>query len=243
MKTLPALFLTAAVVGANGQPVIRITIGPHWTQTSLPPSVWNGLASSSDGTVLVACASGGVYASRDKGATWTRTTLATMAGDLNITWSCVAVSSDGTKVVVARMKNTAYVGGVFISEDSGISWTQSDAPNENWTAVVSSADGKKVAAASGTGIYISTNFGLNWTRTSAPNKNWAAIASSSDGQTIVAGTVEWSGAIAAGSIYRSSDYGLTWTLTSAPNRVWHSREYGLGSGMNIDIFRRDRASS
>jgi hypothetical protein len=222
MKKLQVLLLTAAVVAAHAQPAIRMTIGPHWTQTSLPPSVWNGLASSSDGTVLVACASGGVYASRDKGATWTRTTLATMAGDLNISWSCVAVSSDGTRVVVARTKNTACVGGVFISQDSGISWTQSDAPNENWTAVVSSADGKKAAAACGTGIYISTNFGLNWTRTSALNRDWISIASSSDGKTIVAGTVEWSGAIAAGSIYRSSDYGLTWTLTSAPDRVWHS---------------------
>jgi hypothetical protein len=39
-----------------------------------------------------------------------------------------------------------YIGPVYSSTNSGVTWTQEDAPAENWTAVTSSADGSKLVA-------------------------------------------------------------------------------------------------
>src|SRR5882757_5561082 len=49
---------------------------------------------------------------------------------------------------------------IFVHRASAQVWTKTSAPNKNWTAVASSADGTKLAAAffSG-GIYTSTNSG------------------------------------------------------------------------------------
>ena len=45
--------------------------GVHWTATSAPIGPWYGVASSSDGTKLLAGVAGGlVYTSVDSGATW-----------------------------------------------------------------------------------------------------------------------------------------------------------------------------
>jgi hypothetical protein len=202
----------------------RPTIGIErlWKRTTLPSSNWQGVASSSDGTTLVASGSAGVHVSTDSGATWTRTPLPLMAGDLSINWSCVALSSDGTRVVAARPSNTAYPGSIYTSTNSGLSWAQTSAPDQFWVSVASSADGTKLVAAGGTGIYTSANSGLTWTRTSAPNRDWVSVASSSDGIRIVAGSQEWVGVIPAGGVYRSIDGGATWTQTSAPNRAWYS---------------------
>lgn len=115
-------------------------------------------------------------------------------------WDSIAASADGTKMVAA-----ASLSGIFVSTDSGATWTATAASASfAWRSVASSADGSKLAAVvPGKGIY--TNSGTSWTITSAPaSSNWISIASSADGSRLVA-------AIDGGGIYTSTNSGATWT--------------------------------
>jgi hypothetical protein len=71
--------------------------GVVWTRASVTAtSLWCYVASSADGTKLVAAACGGyLYTSGDSGATWMQT--GTSLGAQN--WASVASSSNGTKLV------------------------------------------------------------------------------------------------------------------------------------------------
>jgi photosystem II stability/assembly factor-like uncharacterized protein len=100
-----------------------------------------------------------------------------------------------------------------------------------WSAIASSADGTKLAAAVQGGnsidtsghlttwpgfIYTSTNSGATWKQTSAPSAPaiaWFSIASSADGTKLAA-------VIAGGLIYTSTNSGVTWKPTSAPRSYW-----------------------
>jgi photosystem II stability/assembly factor-like uncharacterized protein len=84
----------------------------------------------------------------------------------------------------------AVSGSIYISADSGITWTAT-ATSAQWSSVASSADGSHLAAvynvtAAGY-IYTSSDSGVTWAqRTSAPNLDWAGVAMSADGSQIVA---------------------------------------------------------
>ena len=153
---------------------------------------WVAVASSADGTRLVAAASiGQIYTSTDSGATWT-------ARESSRYWTAVASSSDGTKLVAA-----ASIGQIYTSTDSGVTWIARDS-SRSWTAVASSADGSKlVAAVSGGQIYTSTDSGVTWTAR-ATSLSWQAVASSADGSKLVAAAYN-------DLIYTSTDSGVTWT--------------------------------
>jgi hypothetical protein len=70
---------------------------------------WRAVASSADGTKLVACAENGlIYTSTDSGATWT-------ARESARKWISVASSADGTKLAAC-----AYGDHIYTSTDSGI---------------------------------------------------------------------------------------------------------------------------
>jgi hypothetical protein len=103
------------------------------------------------------------------------------------------------------------------SSVSGQDWAKSSAPATNWTAVASSADGNKLAAAVGRysrgPIYTSSDSAATWLQTSAPIADWSSIAASADGSKFVAAIGDDSG---GGGIYTSSDSGTTWVQTSAP---------------------------
>jgi len=150
-------------------------------------------------------------------------------------WQALAASADGTKLVAA----VTIPGGIgnqplfppliYTSTDAGATWTPTAAPENGWTAVASSADGTKLAAASylvapwsivGDGwIYTSTDSGATRAPTGAPAKGWWAAASSADGTRLVAATAS-SSTVANGLVYVSGDAGVTWTRTSAPSNVW-----------------------
>jgi hypothetical protein len=135
--------------------------GATWTQTRAPSNSWSSVASSVDGTKLVAAANliyggdGLIYTSADSGATWTRTSAPSNY------WSSVASSADGTKVVaVARQDQLgAYnLGAIYTSGDSGSTWMPAGEPAENWVAVASSADGSKLMAATARGPMFTLQF-------------------------------------------------------------------------------------
>ena len=78
------------------------------SKTAASSRYWSSVASSADGTKLVATVGytiytasqpGAIYTSTDSGVTWTPHTSA--APFLNLNWSSVASSADGTKLVAA----------------------------------------------------------------------------------------------------------------------------------------------
>ncbi|HTR41027.1 MAG TPA: hypothetical protein VMH87_05380 [Pseudomonadales bacterium] len=101
-------------------------------------------------------------------------------------------------------------------------WVQTMAPVTNWSSVVCSADGVKMAAVTiGGALFTSTNSGATWNQsTNAPTTNniqqgfgAPRIASSADGSKLVA-------TVYGGRIYQSVDAGSTWIQTSAPSNNW-----------------------
>ncbi|HLM60797.1 MAG TPA: sialidase family protein [Pyrinomonadaceae bacterium] len=170
----------------------NFTIPDQWTPRDSNRE-WRSVASSADGTKLVAVAYlHQIQTSSDSGATWTPSE--TVRG-----WEAVASSADGTKLVAA-VNN----GRIYTSADSGATWTPR-ALVKSWRAVASSADGTKLAAAAGNlgQIYTSTDSGVTWTPRES-DRAWSSIASSADGTKLVA-TEQ------GGRIYTSTDSGATWT--------------------------------
>ena len=181
--------------------------GANWTKrTNAGARSWYDIASSSDGTKLLAAEGGGdpgdLYLSTNSGSTWTL--QSTGAGQQM--WQAVALSADGTKRVAA------YEGGK-LRRYNGSSWSQlTNSGAYDWAGIDSSSDGTKLVAveysSGGTGGYIwtSADSGSTWTqRTAAGNRYWYHVASSADGMTIAAATYELS------SIYISTDGGANWT--------------------------------
>ena len=168
---------------------------------------WRTVASSADGTKLVAAEwAGPLYTSTDSGQTWTPREIARK-------WACVASSADGTHLVAVD-----YGTQIHTSADSGQTWLfrASAVGYLNWVAVACSADGTRLVAAVENGqIFTSPDSGVTWIpQASAGTRLWKALASSADGTKLVA--VE-----SGGWIYISFDSGSTWTSRDA-NRSWSS---------------------
>ncbi|MGO9199216.1 MAG: leucine-rich repeat protein [Limisphaerales bacterium] len=124
----------------------------------------------------------------------------------------IACSADGTNLVLAA-GGWFYQGGVvYVSHDSGATWTAADAPVGLWGAVASSADGRVLLATEGTqgAVYISNDSGATWGLTDLTN-GWGQVACSADGTKLFA---------AGGPIYASVDSGATWAPTGAPALGW-----------------------
>jgi photosystem II stability/assembly factor-like uncharacterized protein len=164
------------------------------------------VASSADGSKLVALGGSRIYTSTDSGATWTPRT------DAIPRLSAVASSADGSKLIAAVFGSS---GQLYTSTDSGESWTPHE-PGHSWWQVASSADGSKLVAAELHGdLYTSTDGGMTWTAraTDSDNfQNWTSVASSADGTKLVA--VE-----RGGRIHTSSDSGENWTAHESI-RTW-----------------------
>ncbi|MFZ2151988.1 MAG: hypothetical protein WAV09_02675 [Minisyncoccia bacterium] len=114
-KRLLSVFLVVAISLAS--PLGAFATIYTWTpQTgSGARTYWYSIASSSDGTKLVAGrAPGYLYTSTDSGVTWAEQT-----GAGSRTWYSVTSSSDGTKLAAA-----AYGGYIYTSTDSGATWVE-----------------------------------------------------------------------------------------------------------------------
>jgi hypothetical protein len=209
MKPFKILLLIATVwFGANSG------FAQTWTQTSAPNGNWNSIASSADGSKLVAVAYPGlIYTSTNSGIDWTPTSAPFLR------WASVASSADGAKLVAVGFWENSFPNAICTSTDFGVTWVQqTNAPNVGWNAVASSADGSKlVAAVFYGGIYTSTNSGVDWTSNSAPSEPWVSVASSADGTKLVA-------VAEANGIYTSTDSGVTWTqpANGFTNYYWYS---------------------
>jgi Ca2+-binding RTX toxin-like protein len=134
------------------------------------------------------------------------------AHENNRTWSNVASSADGMKLVAG-----VYGGQLYTSTDAGVTWT-AHVSIQLWYAVASSADGMKlVAGVTGGHLYTSIDAGVTWTARES-NRQWTSIASSADGMNLVAGALNRQG---SEHLYTSTDAGVTWTAR-ASGQDWTS---------------------
>ena len=187
--------------------------GATWTRTTAPTNNWTSVASSADGTKLVAGASwtdgdGLIYTSPDGGASWSPTRAPSSQ------WKSVASSANGAKLVATDGYR------IHLSTNSGATWTATSAPEQAWSGVATSADGTRLVAvaeyeASGAEglIYTSSDSGATWTPTGAPAAHWRCVACSADGYRAVAGGI---------FSLVSLPYSGPWRLADAPRIVWGS---------------------
>jgi photosystem II stability/assembly factor-like uncharacterized protein len=153
---------------------------------------WLSIASSSDGSKLVAVnAAGSIYTSKNFGKNWS------LSGAPSEPWFSVACSTNGERIVVA-----ANGGPIYTSANKGRTWIAcTNAPNAGWASVTSSGDGSKFAAVQWGGqIYTSSDAGTNWSEDNVPNTYLAdgiwGIALSKDGKrTLAAGDGPYGGPV------------------------------------------------
>jgi len=186
--------------------------GATWISNNVPVvgGKWDSLVSSADGCKLaVMSIQSGFYnsilllTSIDSGATWKTNNLP--AGGF---WKPVALSADGTRLIVAGL-------GICLSTNFGETWTSTNSLSSEAVAIASSADGAELAAISSQGlIFVSTNFGMTWVQTKAlaPDSIFKSLASSADGSRLVA--------VAEGIIITSTNSGATWISNNVPGQYW-----------------------
>ena len=217
MKRLSLAFVVCAILFCS----IDFARGQAWTQTRAPITNWTSIASSANGSKLVAVAGqkrydvqvGPIYFSTNFGTTW-------LQADAPITnWTSVAISADGTKVVAA-----ANGTGIYTSPDGGANWTPTTAPVAPWYAIASSADGSMLlAAVGGIGfpygpsaagpVFISSDSGANWSDAGLPTHTWSSVGVSADGSSLMAASPGGGG---VDVIFSSTNSGATWIARSFP---------------------------
>jgi hypothetical protein len=152
--------------------------------TSAPITNWNWIASSGDGSKLVALTFyGGLFTSPDSGTSWQASPLPYPNGT-----AAVALSADGT-TLIAAVPGSRAPWTFYTSTNLGTSWLQTGALTNDLSSLASSADGTTLISAAFTGqIFVSKDSGATWTPTGAPAQLGyrLPVVCSADAGTIVA---------------------------------------------------------
>ena len=198
--------------------------------------MWRSIASSADGSKLVAAAyqdvvttqQAGVFTSDNYGVTWTRRQTPA------VTAYRVASSADGIRLAMVER-----FGKIYTSNDSGVTWSAGTFEG-GFNSVASSADGSVLVAVQANGtnpatepaapagrtgkLLVSTNAGATWTERATRNW-WRGAAVSADGNRLV-------GAVNVGQIYVStsnrSSYGTPGFITGGQANELTLRYMGDG---------------
>jgi len=175
---------------------------------------WQGVASNSDGTKLIAGAYGnGIWQSLNSGTTWSQ--IYTSGSN---TWFSVTISGDGTVLAAVNRNTPSYPGTpavVYVSTNSGATWTArniSPTPVSNqpmqWVSCNSLSGQYMVAAFNGGSLVYSTNTGSTWSLASTSSNNFMATAVNAAGDTMY-------GVNLSNQVWKSTNYGSTWNLASS----------------------------
>ena len=188
--------LVAANYSGTAVPGIYTSVnsGANWG-LSVPGSFADGVASSANGTNLVATVNTAqIVTSTNAGTSW-------VARDSTRAWSAVASSADGSRLIAA-----VSGGQLYLSSNFGVTWAPvNPVAALSWTALASSADGSRLVAAASSGqVYISTDSGASWNQNfGVPlSAAWSGAACSADGSMLVL-------VANGGQIYTSSQGGTT----------------------------------
>jgi hypothetical protein len=101
---------------------------------------WNSVASDSDGSnLIVASQTTGLWTSADSGSTWTERKP---DGTANDGWETVASNGDGSVLAGIRSPTGGGVldSAMFVSIDSGVTWTEKETLSIATTEIVESTD-------------------------------------------------------------------------------------------------------
>ena len=195
-----------------GKIYLSSDFGNSWSEIQPAGAVehgWSTGACSNDGSIMIV---GGtrLYLSTNYGVTWNETKP---AGDVDAYWFGASMDDDGSNIIIGGEVGAEFTPGVYISTNSGTSWTlnaAAGAKNMDVAYTCSDADGS-VYLASTWGpenkLYLSTNGGTAWSEiTPAPagTGGWYGLACSADGSRMIA-------AHYGGRLWMSSDTGTTWT--------------------------------
>lgn len=181
--------------GAGQQVMVRGV--PLKLQAKFGVKDWTGLASSSDGSKLVAVARNDrIYVSTDFGDTWT-------PRGTTQTWTAVASSSDGSVMLAADDWNS----WIWRSTDSGLTWAATSGAPQSRRSFAMTGD---ATVAYADGIWRSITGGATWYDSFVPpTGGYQAVACSADGMKVVVAT--GGGGTQAVNVYVSSNGGLTWS--------------------------------
>jgi len=163
--------------------------------------------------------SGNIYISNDFGATFRPSVV---RANTPMAWTSVSVSANGQYQTGTVNGSVLNNGGIYISSNYGVSWTQivpvGTNTLTNWIESSISATGQfQTALVSGGFIYRSTDFGITWNPvTSVGTNNWSFLCLSATGQYQTA-------VVNGGFLYNSTNYGATWSAnTSTGSKTWVS---------------------
>jgi len=134
--------------------VVIFVPGNSWTTLyQLYASVWASVASSANGTHLIAAAKflddnftpGLIYLSNDSGNSWS-----SQSSPESAQWVSVCSSGDGSSLTAAQeFTASGAFGFIFRSTDFGAQWIRQDnVENSQWKSLACSNDGLRVVAAS-----------------------------------------------------------------------------------------------
>jgi hypothetical protein len=197
-----------------------------WVLTSAPTNEWSTVASSADGTRLIAASGYGfysttvspIYLSTNAGLTWSSNNSPVS------NWGAVASSADGSRLFAGTAGQLFY-----ISTNGGASWSSSNSFSagfgvRSWTSIACSTDGMTLVAASeGVGIltYASSNSAATCTiQLNLPDGDVGSdvipggVALSADGTQMIATFADvWGGIFNDLELGISSDSGVIWSWT------------------------------
>ena len=194
------------VYGSEGWVYTSADGGATWTirYPITTSQYWRAAASDADGSNLIVAAwAGRLYASSNRGVSWTERQP---AGAMDQRWQTVASDADGSNLIAGTS-----AGSLWISSNGGSTWTETRPAGNasgDWRGASSNADGSVLVVGNyGGRLYTSSNSGTSWTELTpagAGDKNWQGTACDMDGSNLIVG-------VEGGRLYTSSNRGSSWT--------------------------------
>ncbi|MFZ4590996.1 MAG: T9SS type A sorting domain-containing protein, partial [Ignavibacteria bacterium] len=176
--------------------------GANWTNIGLNNQ--NVTSFTVSGTNLYAGTYGGaIFLSTDNGVSWTRLTN-------GLTNNFILTLASSGSIIVAGAEHYPVTGGVYLSTNSGTSWSLAGLSNYDIYSLAISGT-NILAGTSQNGVYLSTNYGSNWTELNngmqIPNTVWGLTFS---GTNLYANTTN--------GLFLSTNSGINWGSIGYPNQ-------------------------
>ena len=140
--------------------------------------------------------------------TWNPVTGPTGNQTGTLQWAGITSSSDGTQIAASSYEE------VWLSSNSGVTWTRSTPNYANYRKIASSSDGSKLLLASSNSSRLqrSTDTGTSWTILGGSvEQSWHQVASSANGQVLAAAGLHGT------ALYISTDGGTSWSAKDSAN--------------------------
>jgi len=162
-------------VGDSVEIFTSVDSGASWTARDTSRS-WRGVASSADGVTLAAITDVSVYVSTDSGATWTANNI----GDpFDSSFENISMSADGTKIVLSDSPPFGSPDNMWISFDSGATWTNYITPTGSPIVNISSNGQRFALGGNNYNIYLKDfdyNILLNYTPSNQLRTQYSAAS-------------------------------------------------------------------